>query len=140
MYSANLDDNRVTVQCNILNDHRLKFIDAIYDTGARYTCFQAYLLDSNLLEDGFSDYESKLLSGFVGNDASRFYRFPIERFAFGNIDIGKQDIWITFDERVTSNVVGYDIIKQITRASIAGSDRECFFMNVSELKDYISKL
>lgn len=140
MYSANLDNNRVTVQCNVLNNKRMKFIDAIYDTGARYTCFQAYLLDSALEENSCTLLESKCLSGFVGDDVSKFYRYSVEKFAFGNIDLGKQDVWITFDDRVTSNVVGYDIIKQLTRASIGGSDKEVFFSGLAELKAYVLQL
>lgn len=81
--------------------------------------------------------EEKLLAGFVGVMASKFYRFNVDRLALGNVDLGTQDIWITFDENVTTNVVGYDILSQVTRASLANSGEELFFTSYSELKQYI---
>ena len=35
------------------------------------------------------------------------------QFTIGNIDMGEQDIWITFDERITDIILGMDILKQI---------------------------
>lgn len=37
----------------------------------------------------------------------------MKQFTIGNIDLGKQDIWITFDERVTDTVLGMDILQQV---------------------------
>ena len=136
MYCANLEDNRVVVQCNIVKNGRMKFISAIYDTGARYTCFRASTLSTSLKEADCSGNEEKYLTGFIGTDYSKFYKYEVERLAFGTIDLGKQSIWITFDETVTSNVVGYDIIKQVSRLSFAGEDREYFFEDCSELKAF----
>ncbi|MBQ9505109.1 MAG: hypothetical protein IJU93_08875 [Lachnospiraceae bacterium] len=65
-------------------------------------------------------------------------KFEVEKFAFGTIDIGKQAVWITFDEAVTSNVVGYDIIKQVNRLSFAGEGKEYFFGDRSELLEYVA--
>ena len=138
MYSVSLIDNRITVQCNILKDKRIKFIEAVYDTGARYTCFHASFLDSSLKEEDFRDVERKALSGFVGNQASIFYKFEVDRFAFGNIDLSSQSVWVTFDPDVTSNVVGFDIIRQISRLSIADMDEVCFFESLAELKQYVN--
>ena len=140
MYCVNLQDNRVVVKCNVIYDERMKFLSAVYDTGARYTCFRANILNAALHESDFRDAESKFLTGFVGDEASKFYRCTVERFAFGNIDLGQQDVWITFDPRVTTNLVGYDVIRQLTRASIGASDRENFFASEEELKDFVMKL
>ena len=137
MYSVKLKDNRITVQCNMLNSGKLKFIRAVYDTGAKYSCFRASYINSSMTEEEIIGNEEKLLAGFVGTTASKFYRFYVERFALGNVDLGAQDIWITFDENVTTNVVGYDILSQVTRASLANSDEELFFSSYSELKEYI---
>ena len=35
------------------------------------------------------------------------------QFTIGNIDLGKQNLWITFDQRVTDTVLGMDILQQI---------------------------
>ena len=137
MYSVKLKDNRITVQCNILKNGKLKFIRAVYDTGAKYSCFRASYIDSAMLEEKIIGHEKKLLAGFVGATVSKFYRFHLEGFALGNVNLGAQDIWITFDENVTTNVVGYDVLSQVTRASLANSGEEIFFSSRAELKQYI---
>lgn len=35
------------------------------------------------------------------------------QFTIGNIDMSQQNIWITFDERITDIILGMDILKQI---------------------------
>ena len=110
MYSVKLKDNRITVQCNMLKSGKLKFIRAVYDTGAKYSCFRASYISSYLNEESLTGHEEKLLAGFVGTVASKFYQFHVERLALGNVDLGAQEIWITFDENVTTNVIGYDIL------------------------------
>ncbi len=42
-----------------------------------------------------------------------FYRCSLKQFTIGNINIGEQDIWITFGKRVTDTVLGMDIPKQV---------------------------
>ena len=140
VYSVKLKDNRIIVQCNILNRGKLKFIRSVYDTGAKYSCFRASYIASNMTEKELLGHEEKLLCGFVGVVASKFYRLHVESLAFGNIDLGEQDIWITFDENVTMNVIGYDIISQISRVSIANSCEELFFSSTTELKRYIDEV
>ena len=137
MYSVKLKDNRITVQCNMLKSGKLKFIRAVYDTGAKYSCFRASYISSYLNEESLTGHEEKLLAGFVGTVASKFYQFHVERLALGNVDLGAQEIWITFDENVTTNVIGYDILSQVTRASLAHSGVELFFSSYDEFKQYI---
>ena len=132
-----LKDNRITVQCNIIKNGKLKFIRAVYDTGAKYSCFRASYISSDLNEKELMGHDEKLLAGFVGTTASKFYQFHVERLALGNVDLGAQEIWITFDENVTTNVIGYDILSQVTRASLAHSGVELFFSSYDELKQYI---
>ena len=137
MYSVKLKDNRITVQCNIIKNGKLKFIRAVYDTGAKYSCFRASYISSDLNEKELMGHDEKLLAGFVGTTASKFYQFHVERLALGNVDLGAQEIWITFDENVTTNVIGYDILSQVTRASLAHSGVELFFSSYDEFKQYI---
>lgn len=40
-----------------------------------------------------------------------FYRCSLKQFTIGNINIGEQDIWITFGKRVAETVLGMDIPK-----------------------------
>ena len=140
MYCVNLQDNRIVVSCNILNEGKIRFLSVTYDTGARYSCFRADLLSGALKETDCAHAETKYLTGFIGEEASLFYKYRVDKFAFGNIDLGEQSIWITFDDRVTANLVGYDIIRQISRVSIGLSDKENFFASCEELRDYILSL
>ena len=42
-----------------------------------------------------------------------FYRYSLKQFTIGNINMGEQDIWISFDRRVTDIILGMDILKQV---------------------------
>ena len=57
--------------------------------------------------------ESKILGGFVKGLPVIFYKCSLKQFTIGNLDMGKQVIWITFDQRVTDTVLGMDILKQV---------------------------
>lgn len=57
--------------------------------------------------------EIKSLSGFVKGRSVKFYKCTLKQFTIGNIDMDEQDIWLTFDQRVTDTVLGMDILKQI---------------------------
>lgn len=50
--------------------------------------------------------------------------------------MGKQDIWITFDKRVTDTVLGMDILKQITFTANSYNHVICFY---KDQEDYISR-
>ena len=43
----------------------------------------------------------------------KFYRHRLKQFTIGNIDMGEQDIWVTFDDRVTDTVLGMDVLQQV---------------------------
>lgn len=45
----------------------------------------------------------------------KFYKLPLWQFTIGNIDMGEQDIWITFDEKITDIILGMNILGQIIR-------------------------
>lgn len=66
-----------------------------------------------MLEKDLKGSEVKLLGGFVKGLPVKFYRCNLTQFTIGNIDMGEQDIWITFDKRVTDTVLGMDILQQI---------------------------
>ena len=66
MYYASLDDNRVIVQCNIANNGRMRFISAIYDTGARFTCFEQVLLTPCLKRKVVREVKRRCLEDLLG--------------------------------------------------------------------------
>lgn len=112
MYSTSIRDNRYQIQCIVVSD-KIRSAKFIVDTGAKFTCCHYTSIDWRLHEERLEGKELKLLGGFVKGSPVKFYRFGLSQFTIGNIDMGKQDIWITFDERVTDTVLGMDILQQI---------------------------
>ena len=43
----------------------------------------------------------------------KFYKYYVKQFTIGSIDLGSQEIWITFDERITDVILGMDILRQV---------------------------
>lgn len=108
----NLKILRYTARC-IVNANGTKFVDFLVDTGAKYTCAGYLSIDSTLKEDDFQDAEFKILGGIVEGYTIKFYKYSIRQFTIGTINLGKRDIWITFDERVSDDVLGMDCLKDV---------------------------
>jgi len=88
-------------------------VDFVVDTGAMFTCCNYTSLKTDICEVDFANREIKFLGGFVKGSPVKFYKCRLRQFTIGNIDMGEQDIWITFDERVTDTVLGMDILQQV---------------------------
>lgn len=112
MYSTSLKDERFIVD-SITVLKRMRIIQFVIDTGAVFTCCNYTSFDLELHEEDMVNTEIKFLGGFVRGLPVKFYRCKLKQFTIGNIDMGEQDIWITFDERVTDTVLGMDILQQI---------------------------
>lgn len=100
------------VECITVLD-RVRAIKFIIDTGAMFTCCNCKIFNSHINEDALKKNESKILGGFVKGLPVIFYKCSLKQFTIGNLDMGKQVIWITFDQRVTDTVLGMDILKQV---------------------------
>lgn len=112
MYSTSLKDERFIIDSiTVLN--KMRIIQFVVDTGAMFTCCNYTSFDLGLQEEELINNEKKLLGGFVKGAPVQFYRCRLKQFTIGNIDMGEQDIWITFDGRVTDTVLGMDILKQV---------------------------
>lgn len=112
MYSTNIKDNRYLVRCLIVSDY-ISSEKFIVDTGAAYTCCHYKAVNDKLSEASFVNSKFKSLCGIVDGVSVRFYKYHLQQFTIGNIDMGEQDIWITFDKRVTDIILGMDILKQV---------------------------
>ena len=114
MYSTKLrrDTDRYIAKC-IVNSYGPKVIDFVVDTGAKYTCCNYLSIDTNLNEVDYVDAEFKLLGGIIAGEVLKVYKYKVSQFTVGTVDMGEQEIWITFDERATDDVLGMDILKQI---------------------------
>ena len=142
MYSTKCSrDLRYIVTC-ITNTNTVSLVDTIVDMGAKRTCYQARLVDSSLSENQFEDKPCKLIGGFVcgrePENAVRFYKYSLQQFTIGNIDMGAQDIWITFDARIQDNVLGMDILRSVCLLQYANEDELFFFNDKSELQSFVA--
>lgn len=54
-----------------------------------------------------------MIGGFVEGEYLKFYKLPLKQFTIGDINMGEQDIWVTFDEKITDIILGMDILKQV---------------------------
>lgn len=108
----------------------------IYDTGARYTTIPANVIAPELNENDLGDAEQKKLGGFIKGDYIKFYKYSIDNLAVGNIILGPQDVWITFDEKIGATLLGMDIIKQLIAVSEYGN--LCIFKSKDELIKHYS--
>ena len=114
MYSTKLNHrtNRYIVKC-IVNNKGPKFVDFVVDTGAKYTCCSFLSVDTSMQEADFAKEESKSLGGIVSGEVIKVYKYHISQFTVGTVDMGRRDIWITFDSRVSDDVLGMDILSDI---------------------------
>lgn len=132
MYSTNLKNNRYLVRClRVTKD--IKTIHFIVDTGAMFSCCNYKLMDNSLQETVLLSNEIKLIGGFIKGEYVKFYRHRLKQFTIGSIDMGRQDIWITFDNRVTDVVLGMDILKQIIMVTNPYNHKIYF---CKDIKDY----
>ena len=141
MYSTNCSNGlRYTVTC-IINQSVIRLVDTIVDTGAKYTCYRARLIDSSLTEEQMIRNIHKDIGGFVDGErksnAVRFYQYCVKQFTIGNIDLGKRNIWVTFDQRVKDNVLGMDILHSVNFMQYEDSDELLFFGSRTELRAYV---
>jgi len=125
VYSTNIKDNRYQIQC-VAVFNKIRAARFIVDTGAKFTCCHYTSIDINLCESKLASNEVKFIGGFVKGAPVKFYKCSLKQFTIGNIDMGKQDIWITFDERVTDAVLGMDILKQVIM-TINPYDQKIYF-------------
>ena len=113
MYSTKLKDERYSVECIVLLG-KVRVIQFVVDTGARFTCCNYKVFDKSMHEEDFAGCETKTIGGFIEGSVVKFYRCSLKQFTIGNIDMHEQDIWVTFDKRVKETVLGMDILKHIT--------------------------
>lgn len=100
MYSTSIKDNRYLVQC-IAVSNKIRSAKFIVYTGAKFTCCTYKSIDFNMQEKNFASKETKYLGGFVKGSPVKLYKHNLIQFTIGSIDLEEQDIWITFDQRVT---------------------------------------
>lgn len=141
VFSTASDRSRYTVTC-IINQGDVSVVDTIVDTGAICTCYKAEQISDTLKEESFIGGEYRFLGGFVdgqdGFNAVKFYKLNVKQFTIGTIDLGARSVWITFDKRISDNVLGMDILRGVSFLQYDRQDEICFFKDREELRDYVN--
>ena len=79
------------------------------------------------------------MSGSEPKNKVRFYKYPLNQFTIGSIDLGKKDIWITFYSRVKDNVLGMDILQSVSFLQYADAKELHFFADKNEMRSFINR-
>lgn len=125
MYSTKLNNSRFVVRCiRVTND--VKAVKFIVDTGAQFSCASYSLIDGGIREEDFKGCDTKVIRGVIEGESVKLYKYRLKQFTIGNIDMGEQDIWITFDQRVTDTVLGMDILQKII-FTVNSYDKRIYF-------------
>lgn len=123
----------------------LSLVKTIVDTGAMRTCYVARLVNADLKESDFKNKPKITLCGFIKGKNSKeeknesgivCYAYSVKQFKLGSIDLGNQTIWVTFDERVTDNVIGLDILNKVSFLQYGNTNTLSFFSSKTELNAY----
>ena len=112
MYSTKLKDERFSVDCIVFLG-KVRIVQFVVDAGAMFTCCNYKLFDKSMQEIDLKECEVKNLGGFIEGVGVKFYKVSLSQFTIGNINLNKQNIWVTFDKRVRETVLGMDILQQV---------------------------
>ncbi|MBR1633781.1 MAG: hypothetical protein IJ682_01825 [Lachnospiraceae bacterium] len=113
MFSTKLVENRLFVPCIVVTDVPM-IHTFIMDTGAKYTCCSYKNINPVLTEAECSGLPTKVIGGFVGNAGVKFYHYPVKQFIIGNIDLKSRKVWITFNQLATDDVLGVDLLQDVS--------------------------
>lgn len=144
MYKVDGESGTLYVSCQIVNKgvNYHKKIEASYSSGMPYSIFPYEHIESSFTKEMFDKAEKKMLSiPNSDNTAIECFALDVVSFVIGkDIVLGNQRIWISFDAAITESVIGYDILSQVSRFSLAGTGYELFFNSGAELIEYARNL
>ena len=146
MFNTKYNDLRYTTSSIIHENNKTDILQAIIDTGARRTVFVASGMKENKMKEEYFQAKPYLeIGGFIRNDKNnqivgcKIYQYTVTQFTVGNIDLKQQTIWVTFDNRVTDNVLGLDILRQVGFIQYPNSNMLSIFESKDEMNDYIKR-
>lgn len=143
MFAARYESGWYTQFCTIIDSDRClkKCSSFIIDTGAQYTSCNYRSINKNLCEDEFRKCSQAMcFTGYVKghSDAGAIhYLYRLDQFYVGTIPLGSQNIWITFDQRVNNNLLGLDLLKQVSFVQLGHTDELYFLNNRTELQNIV---
>ncbi len=143
MFSTKCENLRYVITC-IVNQDSINLVDTIVDTGAMHTCYKAELINEDLTENSLSVANTHFIGGFVDganiDRAVKFYEYTVSQFTIGTVNLGEQKIWVTFDDRISDNVLGMDLLRKVAFLQLEHDDRLYFFKDRLELAKSIETL
>ena len=134
------------VLCQFKHNSSPHVVNFTVDSGAAYTCFNASFLGSKMTEEycKLMKYETRVAYGILKKSddlAVTLYRIPVEDFLIGkDIELHNQYVFVTFDKRFSSFLLGRDLLNQLYRYHAKESQKLCLSTNYNEIvqmvKDY----
>lgn len=112
--SAKLVRDRVTISCIINRGGDKKvLLRPIFDTGAMYTLLRANRLGRNLNKSDLNILDKRVITGFAKDRPFEIYKIKVLQLTVSNISLENKYIWVTFDDLVSDDVIGFDILKDL---------------------------
>lgn len=140
MYTLGLKKNRYSQFCTIMSEYLkpvVKTTSFLVDTGACYTSCTSESIDVNLRESDFAGKLKPVMFGGYGTIAGTVhYEYKVNNFLVGNIDLGEQVVYVTFDKKIDTNLLGIDLLQKLTLFQLKDSERLLIADNVVGVVDF----
>lgn len=109
----------------------------IVDTGAPQTVCDYSCVDQLLSEQVVSmKCKSAYFGGYIGYSGVKHYLYPVEHFYLGNIDLGRQEVWVTFDGNANANLLGLDLLQQLRFMQCKDTKQLLIFKDDADIKAF----
>lgn len=138
--SAKLVRDRITISC-IFNRGESKrvLLRPIFDTGAMYTLLRADRLGRNLSKSNLDIVDRKMITGFAKDRPFEIYKIKVLQLTVANISLEGQYVWVTFDDSVSDDVIGFDILKSLSFFYSNTDSTIHIFRTFKDMQDYMVK-
>lgn len=132
IYTSKLKDKRFVPVCIVNKNGNFALVDTLFDTGALYTCYNISSLRLN-----FGDVKrckKKHIKGIDDktNSVITLYEYKVTQFTIGNLNLGKQTVWVSPDNSLGNNVLGMDIISRIGFIKKLNEDKLYMYNDVKD--------
>lgn len=134
-----LGNDGYCVLCQFKCKDTLQVFKFVVDSGSAYTCLNASYLGSEITEDYCKSqkFETQVAYGILKetDDLSvLLYKIPVEEFLLGkDTKLSKQFVYITFDKRFSSFLLGRDVLNQLYYYHAKESKKLCISNSHDEI-------
>lgn len=136
--SAKLVRNRITISCIInMGEHKRTLLRPVFDTGAMYTLLRASRLGRNLSKSDLDIVDKRVITGFAKDRPFEIYKIKVLQLTVSNISLEGQYIWVTFDDSVVDDVIGFDILKNLNFFYSNADSAIHIFRTFKDMQDYM---